>query len=557
MVSITSPNQKTRSGGSFSLRLLIGAGLLAALLVVLPIAGVGFMAVGDVGPLWAALWQSVLPTYIGTTFALLLCVGSGTLVIGVGTAWLVAACRFPGRTLLSWALLLPLAMPAYVVAYAATDFLDYAGPVQIALRSLGGFSSPHEYWFPEVRSFGGAVTVLTLVLYPYVYLSARAAFAAQSGVLSEIARTLGHGPWAVFTRVALPLARPAIVVGLALALMETLNDFGTVDFFAVRTLSAGLYDVWLTFESRAGAAQIALTMLGFIALLLALERIGRRAEKRYGTARRELPPITYELAPAKAWLALVACALPVLLGFVVPALVLANLALQATEGVSSAAFLTATGNTLLLAGLAAVVTVVFGVIIAYGTRLIARGMGDKIMRGASRIAGLGYALPGAVLAVGLIWPIGLMDQGLAAIGIGPLLSGTIFVLVLAYAIRFLALAHGTVEAGLERITPHMDMAARTLGAGPLAAFFQIHMPMMRGALATAALLVFVDCMKELPATLLLRPFNFETLASLAYTYASLEQLEDAAPAALAIVAAGIVPVILMSRAVAKGTTPQH
>lgn len=556
MVSITNQNTKARLGGSFSLKLLIAAGLLAATLVVLPIGGVGFMALGDVGPIWGALWQSVLPTYIFTTLGLLLCVGIGTLVIGIGTAWLIAACRFPGREWLSWALLLPLAMPAYVVAYAATDFLDYAGPVQMALRSLGGFSTPQEYWFPEVRSFVGAVAIFTLVLYPYVYLSARAAFAAQSGVLSEIARTLGHGPWAVFLRVALPLARPAIVVGLALVMMETLNDFGTVDFFAVRTLSAGLYDVWLTFESRAGAAQIALTMLGFIALLLALERVGRRAEKRYGTARRELPPIAYQLSSTKALLAMVACAAPVITGFVVPALVLANLATQATEGVSGSAFLTATGNTLFLAGIAALVTVAFGVIIAYGTRLIARGVGDKIMRGASRVAGLGYALPGAVLAVGLIWPVGLMDQGLAAIGIGALLSGTIFVLVLAYAIRFLALAHGTVEAGLERITPHMDMAARTLGAGPISTFFQIHMPMMRGALATAALLVFVDCMKELPATLLLRPFNFETLASLAYTYASLEQLEDAAPAALAIVVAGIVPVILMSRAATKGAISQ-
>ncbi|MGB1088432.1 MAG: ABC transporter permease, partial [Alphaproteobacteria bacterium] len=266
--------------------MLVAVALTAAALVLMPIGGVGFMAFGDVGPLWAALWQTVLPDYVITTLGLMAAVALGTLVIGVGTGWLVSACRFPGRNVLSWALLLPLAMPAYVVAYAATDALDYAGPVQALIRSLGGFAGPRDYWFPEIRSFGGAASILTLVLYPYVYLSARAAFMAQSGSLSEIARTLGHGPWAVFFRVALPLARPAIIVGLSLALMETLNDFGTVDFFAVRTLSAGLYDVWLTFESRAGAAQIALTMLGFVALLLSLERMGRRAEKRYGNARK-------------------------------------------------------------------------------------------------------------------------------------------------------------------------------------------------------------------------------------------------------------------------------
>lgn len=526
-------------------------GLIGASLVLMPIGGVAVMALEPVGELWSALWQSVLPDYVVTSILLMACVGTGVALLGTGAAWLVSACRFPGRSIFAWALVLPIAMPAYVVAYAATDALDYAGPVQIALRALGGFSSPQDYWFPEIRSFGGAVFVLTLVLYPYVYLSARASFMAQSGLFSDVARTLGHGPWGTFLKVALPLARPAIVIGVALALMETLNDFGTVDFFAVRTLSAGLYDVWLTMESRAGAAQIALTMLGFIALLLVIERSGRKAEKRYGTARREAPPVAYDLRGMKAVLACLACALPVLLGFVLPALILLGLALRATEGASAEAFLAATGNTLFLAVVAALVTVTLGIFIAYGQRLVERGAMDKVMAAAGRIAGLGYALPGAVLAVGLIWPIGVADQALSAIGIGPLLSGTIVLLVLAYAIRFMPLAHGTVEAGLERITPHMDMAARTLGAGPLRAFLLVHMPMLRGTLATAALLVFVDCMKELPATLLLRPFNFETLASLAYTYASLEQLEDAAPAALAIVAAGIIPVIVMSREITR------
>ena len=534
------------SGG----RKLAVAAMAIAALVAVPIVAVGLLAFADTGEIWPELAGTVLPLYIKNTLMLMAGVGILTFGLGVGAAWCVAMFDFPGRKWFDWALLMPLAMPAYVVAYAYTDFLDYSGPVQTGLRALFGDGIS----VPEIRSLGGAIFVMGLVLYPYVYMSARAAFLAQTRGQLEVARTLGASPWAVFWRIGLPMARPAIAVGLALALMECLNDFGTVDFFAVRTLAAGLYDVWLSMGSLGGAAQIALSMLGFVVLLITIERLGRKGQHFHSLGGKSDPPVRHRLAGAKGLAVSALMVLPILFGLLIPAGVLIDLSFQTGTGGRVTSFFTSAGHSFSLAAMAAVSTIGLGLILVYGVRLAGRGPVARAARAAGRLASLGYAIPGAVLAVGLLVPLGALDglfnrvaDALGAGSLGAVLSGTLFALVAAYTVRFMALAHGAVETGLDRVTPHMDMAARTLGAGTLGVLIRVHLPLIRGSLMTGAVLVFVDCMKELPATLLLRPFNYETLATLTYTYASLEQLEDAAGPALAIAAFGLIPVIVMSR----------
>ena len=463
-------------------------------------------------------------------------------------------CRFPGRRIFEWALVLPLAMPAYVTAYVYTDLLEYAGPVQGALRATFGWQSPGDYGFPQIRSLGGAIAVMTLVLYPYVYLLARAAFLDQAAGLVEASRTLGRGPWRSFWTVSLPMARPALVIGVSLALMETLNDFGTVDFFAVPTFTAGIFDVWLNVGSASGAAQMASVLLLFVLVLVGLERTARRGRRFHDTTRRAAAGRPYRPGPAGRAAALVLCATPVLLGFLVPGEVLLGYAIDHYRATIEADYLRFTLHSLSLSAAAAALTVAVGSWMAYGGRITRSGL---LLAGA-RFACLGYAVPGAVLAIGVILPTAWLDNtvdGLmrryVGVSTGLLLSGTVFMVVMGYAVRFMALAYGTMEAGLDRITESMEGAARTLGQTPLGAFRRVHLPLLKGSFLTAALLVFVDCMKELPMTVILRPFNFETLATFVHQYASDELLEECALGALTIVAAGILPVVLLSRTIGR------
>ena len=537
----------------------LGAFLVAGLIAV-PVATVVWQASAPADDIWQHLASTVLARYINTTLFLMAGVGVGTFVIGTGTAWLVTMCRFPMSRAFEWALLLPLAVPTYVLAYVYTDLLEYAGPVQGALRSLFGWRTPHDYWFPEIRSLGGAIAMMTLVLYPYVYLLSRAAFLEQSVCVLEVSRTLGKNPWQGFASVALPLARPAIVVGVSLVLMEALNDFGTVDFFAVATFTAGIYDVWLNMNNIAGAAQLACVLLLFVLALIAVERVARRNQRYHHTSSKYSSLPSYRLKSGSGVLAFFTCLAPVGLGFLLPAGVLADYALLHYREALSGQFWTYAGNSLLLSSVTALVAVLIGLFMAYGVRL----GGGPAVKAAARLASTGYAVPGAVLAIGVIVPVAGLDNALDALSrnvfgipLGLLMSGTIFAVVYGYLARFTALSFGTLEAGLAKITPSMDGAARTLGCGPGALLGRVHLPMMQGSVLTAALLVFVDCMKELPMTVILRPFNFETLATYVHQFASDELLEESALGALAIVGVGILPVILLSLTIARSRPGQR
>lgn len=528
--------------------------LIVAGLASIPIIAVIALALTPQVNIWPHLASTVLPHYILTTLILMTGVGLGTLIIGTGCAWLVTMCRFPGRRAFEWALLLPMAVPAYIVAYVYTDLLEFAGPVQETLRDLVGWKLKSEYWFPEIRSTGGAALMMTLAFYPYVYLLSRAAFLEQSVGVLEVGRTLGRGPWRGFFRIALPLARPAIIVGLTLVLMETLNDFGTVDYFAVATFTAGIFDVWLNMNNVAGAAQLATVLLIFVLVLIYLERRNRKGQQYHHTSTKVQALPGYQLRGLPSITATLACSLPVLLGFILPAGVLLNYAVGHYSETFDANLIAFTLNSLMLASAAALICVVVGGFMAYGARLD----GSALVKGAARFASLGYAVPGAVLAIGVIIPTAWLDNSIDSVmkelfGIptGLILSGTIVAVTIGYVVRFLALSFGTVEASLAKVTHNMDGAARTLGHGPAQTFVKIHMPLIRGSILTAAILVFVDTMKELPMTIILRPFNFQTLATFVHQYASDELLEESALAALIIVAAGILPVILLSRTIGR------
>ena len=500
---------------------------------------------------WQHLADTVLVRYIGNTAALMVGVGIGVSVVGVGTAWLVTMCRFPGSTVLRWALLLPLAVPTYIIGYTYTDLLQFAGPLQTAMRSATGWGRA-DYWFPEIRSLGGVIAVMTAVLYPYVYLLARSAFLAQSVCVLEVSRTLGRGPLNTFAKVALPLARPAIIAGVALALMEVLADFGTVQYFGVDTFTTGIYRTWFALGNPVAAAQLAAMLMLCVLTVLLLERWTRGSRRYHQTTTRERPLPSYELKGWRAALALVFCSLPPMLGFAVPALVLSLMTLRQGDDLLGPQFLSLAGSSFSLALITAAVVTAAGLVIAYGARIAP----SALIHGASRVAGMGYAVPGSVIAVGILVPFTQVDnaidaafRGVFGVGTGLLITGTIAALVFAYLVRFLAVGLGTMESGFGKISPSMDGVARTLGRGSGRTLLEVHLPMLRGSLLTAAILVFVEVMKELPATLIVRPFNFETLAVRVYRFAADERLAEASTAALAIVAVGILPVILLSRAI--------
>ncbi|NIC07103.1 ABC transporter permease [Billgrantia bachuensis] len=527
--------------------------LVVALVVALPVIVVLAHIVMPTQGVWQHLASTVLGRYLGNTFYLAVTVGLGSMVIGTGSAWLVVMCRFPGRRLFEWALLLPLAVPTYVIAYAYTDFLQYAGPLQSWLRELFDWGRG-DYFFPDIRSLGGAATLITLVLYPYVYLLARAAFLEQSVCVLDVGRTLGRGPWNLFASVAVPLARPAIVGGVSLVLMETLNEFGAVQFFGVDTFTTGIYRTWFGLGEQVAAAQLAACLLLFVIALVLLERWSRGKRQYFHTTNRYQQLPEYRLHGWRAAAAFTACALPVLIGFLIPSGLLLQMAVAKGDALFGTRFLDFAWNSLMLAVIAAAIAVGLAVILSYGVRL----HDSPLTRIATRIAAMGYAIPGSVIAVGILIPFAWLDNTIntwlhAHYGkiVGLIFSGSAFILVYAYVVRFLAVSFNTVEASLGKVTPSMDAASRTLGQTPAGTLKRVHTPIMRGSLIAAGILVFVDVMKELPATIILRPFNFDTLAVRAYSLASDERLAEASTASLAIVAVGIVPVILLSMAMRR------
>jgi iron(III) transport system permease protein len=546
---------RAKAVGGISIPRIGGLGivsLVTAALVVAPIAAVVWNIFLPSEATWAHLISTVLPEYVTNTFLLLVLVAAGVVTCGVLSAWLVTAYEFPGRYVLEWALVLPLAMPAYVMAYAYTDWLQAAGPVQIALREITGWRV-REYWFPEMRSLPGAAAMLSFALYPYVYLLSRSAFLDQSRTTMEAARLAGYGSWGRFWHVALPLARTGIVAGTALALMETLADFGTVSYFAVNTFTTGIYRAWLSLGDSVAAGQLATCLLVFVLVMLSLERL-HRGGARYAGKPTPMPPQALRGWPAAAAFSL--CAAPVTFGFLVPAGVLLNLAANEPEAQFGARIYSLVTNTFTLSGVAALAAVAMAVLLAYA----ARTGKSPLVHGANRLAVLGYALPGAVIAVGILLPLGKLDNAIAGwlhqqLGVktGLLLTGSITALIYAYVVRFLAVAFQTVEAGLTRVTPSMDDAARSLGLSPAHTLVRVHVPIMWGSLLTAGLLVFVDVMKELPATFAMRPFNFDTLAVEAYNLAKDERIAEAAVPSLLMVGIALIPLILLSRQIARSS----
>jgi iron(III) transport system permease protein len=532
----------------------IFAAVLAGI-VLLPIGTIIVLSLRSQQNIWPHLLHTVLPRAIADTSTLMAGVGLLSLLVGTGAAWLVTMYRFPGRALLDRLLVLPLAMPTYIVAYCYVELLDYAGPIQQMLRALFGWHSARDYWFPEIRTLGGCVLVLSAVLYPYVYLSARASFAQQSVCVLEVARTLGQTPLGAFRSVAMPLARPALAAGVALVLMECLNDLGAAQYLGVQTLTVSIYTTWLQRSSLAGAAQIALVALLLVGALLLGERVARGGARVHHTTGRYRSIPFSDLKGWRAFLVSAACSVPVIAGFILP---LSVLLAQASTYLSEAlmiGFWRAVRNSVSVAGTAAITTVAVGLALVYARRLTA----NALVRFVVPVASLGYALPGTVLALGLLLPLAALDNAADALlrswfglSSGLLLSGSLFVIVLAYTVRFLAISLGSLEAGFEKLSPNLDAVARTLGETAFSSLLRVHVPLLVPALGAAALLVFVDGMKELPATLLLRPFNFETLATHAYSYAALEQFERASLGALTIVLIGLVPVLLLHQAVAGG-----
>ncbi len=530
-----------------------GAAVVTAGILAFPVAYVASFIFHPAGEVWHHLVDTVLVGYIVNSLLLMLGVAASTLLMGVGSAWLTTLCRFPGQRFFDWALLLPLAFPAYIIAYTYTGMLDFAGPVQSALREWFGWSRS-DYWFPEVRSLEGAVLMLSLVLYPYVYFLSRAAFLEQSASAMDAARTLGCGPWESFLRVSLPAARPAIAAGLSLALMETLSDYGTVQYFGVATFTTGIFRTWFGLGDSAAAAQLSALLMGFVLILLITERRSRKRARYHHVGNRSRPLTCYRLAGWRAFGAAALCAIPLLFGFALPGAQLLVWAVQTAADMLDASFTRLVVNTLGIASLTSVLAVLLALVLGYAARIRPR----LAIRAAVRVASMGYAVPGTVIAVGVLLPFAALDNAVdawmrehAGVSTGLVLSGTLFALMFAYMVRFLAVALQAVESGLGNITRSMEDAGRSLGHTAGGVVRKVHVPIMRGSLMTALLLVFVDVMKELPATLILRPFNFNTLAVRAYELASDERLADSATAAVTIVAVGVAPILVLSASIAR------
>ncbi|SLN14348.1 Putative 2-aminoethylphosphonate transport system permease protein PhnU [Roseovarius albus] len=534
-------------------RLLYRLAWVAVIVCVAPILAAGLAALAGDLETWRNVLSTVLPRYTRTTLILVVIVGCSTAVIGSVTAWLVTVYRFPGVRLLEIALALPLAFPAYVLAYAYTNILDHPGIVQSTLRDLMGWG-PRDYWFPEIRSLGGAAAMLTIVLYPYVYLLARASFKQQSANAFLVARTLGRSPIRAFYRVALPMARPAIVGGALLAVMETIADFGTVAFFNVQTFATGIYQAWFSLGDRAAAAQLSLCLLSFALLIAGLERAQRGKARTAGRGARFETMEQPELKGLAGWGATLICLLPVLLGFVIPVIMLGLMALGSGQNLFQARYVSLMQNSVLVAGVAAVLTVTGAVLIGFAARVKPGRKTKAMVIG----AGLGYAVPGGVIAVGLLMPMAALDNAIDhvmetyfGINTGLLITGSIWLMVVAYMARFMAAALNSYDSGMATVPLHYDAIGRSLGQSGPRLLQRIHLPVVRSSVLTAFLIVFVDTMKELPATLILHPFNFQTLAVQAHRLASDERLTEAAVPSLVLVGFGLIPVLILCRSIGR------
>ncbi len=529
---------------------LSSSAVFIALILTLPILVILASLFSGFGATWSHLATTVLSDYVINSTLLLLGVAFGTLLIGVPSAWFTSTCDFKGKQLFSWLLLLPLAMPAYIVAYTYTGLLDFAGPVQTAIRELTGLGYG-EYWFFEVRSLTGAILMLTLVLYPYVYLLARTAFLEQSGHSLDICRTLGYSRLQAFYHISLPLARPAIIAGLTLALMETLADYGTVQFFGISTFTTGIVRTFYGLGDMTTAAQLSSLLLTFVTFLIIIERYSRRKNRYHTSSEQHHAQTVISLSPLHTVYVWIFCLLPISFGFLIPCAVLAYWFAFEAQFIFSD-FITLAWNSFYLAISAALIAAVLALIMVYAKRVYR----TKTVNSAITVASLGYAMPGTIIAIGIIIPLAWVDHLLIDsfasvfnIDLGLILSGTLFALLFAYTVRFLAVAIGPIQSGLDKIKPNIDHAARSLGSSQLDVLKKIHIPLMRSSFLTALLIVFVDVLKELPATLILRPFNFNTLAVHAFELASDERLQDAAPASLMIVCVSLLPVILLSRSI--------
>ncbi len=538
------------------MRLLLTALCLLLALPVVAVLGSWLRFDGAAQAVLAHQASTVLPGYVAQSLWLALGVGAGVAVLGMATAVVVALFRFPGRGLWEWALLLPLAMPAYVLAYATTDALQFSGPVQVALRADFGWQGA--LW-PDVRSLPGAIVLFVLCLYPYVYLLTRAALGERALHLMEAARLLGAGSGRRIVTVALPLARPAVVAGVALALMETLADYGVGSYFGLTTFTTGIYRAWLSMGDATAAAQLASMLLVLVALLLAAER---RAQSRIrfssapGGGRARAESQTGALSGVAALAATAVCALPVLLGFVLPALWLGVMLWREASsndiGLPLDRFAQWAWASFRLSGTAALLATLLALALGFALRRREPGAAaDTLLAAAARMLSLGYAVPGAVIAVGLMLPLGWVQQRWPDSGATALVTGTVAGVVMAYVLRFSAVAMQSVEAGYTRVPAAVDDTARMLGAGPLRMFARLHLPLLQRSVMAAALLVFVDTMKELPATLALRPFGSDTLAVVAYNLARDERLAEASLPSLAIVLVGLLPVALLARTMAR------
>lgn len=531
----------------------LGFAGLVALVIAAPILAI-LVNLGQPAPdVWQHLVSTVLPEMLRNTVLLMVGVGIGAMAIGTGCAWLVTMTEFPGRRLLSWALFLPLAMPAYVSAFVYSDLLQFAGPVQTALRQAFGWQRG-DYWFPDFMSLNGAIALFIFGFYPYVFMLARAAFLDQSVCVLEVGRTLGLGPWTRFWRIALPLARPMIAGGVALVLMETLADFGAVSWLGVPTFTTAIYRTWFGMGDVMAAAQLSAALLIFVLAAVMLERASRQAKRFHHTSARTRPLPLRPLPPLQAALAILACCLPILLGFLLPAGWLFHLAWVEGDGFSFGRLAGFTFNSFILAGVSAVLLIVVALGLAYMHRITNNRAANWLIR----LATMGYAVPGSVIAIGVLLPLAAFDHAIdhwakTLFGISPglLLSGTVAALLYAYLVRFLAVAFNAVDGGLHRIRPSLDQAARVLGETPLGVVRRVHAPLLRGSLLTAALLIFVDVLKELPATMIVRPFDFDTLAVRVYQLASDERLSEASTGSLIIVAVSLIPVIWLHRVVAR------
>ena len=502
---------------------------------------------------WAHIASTLLPEYIINSLWLMFGVTIGALLLGVPSAWLVSQFNFFGKSVLHWALLLPIAMPAYIIAYTYTGLLEFEGPVQTYLRTVFSTQTVNSF-FPEIRSLGGAIVMFSLVLYPYVYLLARSAFASNGQQLMNASRSLGAGPYRSFFKVALPMARPAIIAGLTLALMETLADFGTVQHFGVDTFTTGIYRTWTGFGDTTTTAQLSLLLLAFVITLILIERWSRKQAQYFTQGKKSNQQRLPTLKSHQVWLAFLVCSLPILFGFLLPALQLLNWSFTTAETGFNTEFFELIWNSFSLAFITASITVIIALLLAYSNR-----QENQPMIGFStKIATLGYAIPGTVIAVAVIIPFAWLDNTLNNwleqhynISIGLLFSGTLFALVFAYSFRFLSISLQAIESGLKQIKPSLEHSAKTLGASRWQILRQIHLPLLNTSLLTAFILVFVEVLKELPTTLILRPFNFNTLSVRAYEMAADERLADAGLPALLIVLTGIIPVIILSKLIGK------